>query len=220
MSFGAVRSFGDEHSLALSLAHSERLPVAEELYSDGPHLATGAVQIGDPTLRSEAAQHVDVAFRAEGDGLTRSVTGFHTQYDDFIYLADTGAVDPVDDLPIFVYTQADAEFNGVEAELFVPIMAGDTGEFDVRLFGDYVRGELTSGESLPRLPPLRYGARFQYHNDRLLLGLEGTRYEEQDEIAPFETVTPGYTLINADLRWRLVTGGHRDRDLRQRQQLG
>jgi len=207
LSFGGVRSFGDEHSLALTLAQSERLPVAEELYSDGPHLATGSVQIGDPTLHSETAQHIDVAFRAEGDGLTWSLTGFHTQYDDFIYLAETGVVDPVDDLPIFVYTQADAEFNGVEAELFVPIMAGDTGELDVRLFGDYVRGELTSGESLPRLPPLRYGARFQYHNDRLLLGLEATRYEEQDEIAAFETVTPGYTLINADFRWRLVTGG-------------
>jgi iron complex outermembrane receptor protein len=207
LSFGAVRSLGDEHSLALTLAQSERLPVVEELYSDGPHLATGAVQIGDPTLHPETAQHLDVAFRAEGDRLTWSVTGFRTRYDDFIYLADTGVVDPVDGLPIFVYTQADAEFSGVEAELFVPIMAGDTGELDVRLFGDYVRGELTSGEPLPRLPPLRFGARFQYHNDRLLLGLEGTRHEEQDEIAAFETVTPGYTLINADFRWRLVTGG-------------
>ena len=58
---------------------------------------------------------------------------------------------------------------------------------------------------MPRLPPLRYGARVQYHNERLLAGLEATRYTEQDETAPFETLTPGYTLVNADVRWRLVT---------------
>jgi len=47
-----------------------------------------------------------------------------------------------------------------------------------------VRGELTSGESLPRLPPLRYGGRFEYQNERLL-GLEATGYDDQDEIARF-----------------------------------
>jgi iron complex outermembrane receptor protein len=119
----------------------------------------------------------------------------------------------VDELPIFVYTHADATFHGIEAELFLPLMTGGAGEVDVRLYGDYVRGELTSGESLPRLPPLRYGARFQYHNTRLLAGLEMTRYDEQDEIAPFETVTPGYTLVNADARWRLMTGSGMELEL-------
>ena len=52
-----------------------------------------------------------------------------------------------------------------------------------------MRGELASGESLPRLPPLRYGARFEYHDERLLVGLEATRYDDQDDVAPFETET-------------------------------
>ena len=50
----------------------------------------------------------------------------------------------------------------------------------------------------------RYGARFEYHDERLLVGLEATRYDDQDEVAPFETETPGYLMLNADLRWRLV----------------
>jgi iron complex outermembrane receptor protein len=205
-SVGSVRSFGDGLSLALTLALSERLPVAEELYSDGPHLATGAVQIGDATLGAETARHFDVGFRGATGDLTWSVTGFHTEYDDFIYLAETGDVDLESELPIFAYTRADANFDGIEAELFAPIMARGEGEVDVRVFADYVRGELASGESLPRLPPLRYGARLQYHDDRLLIGLEATRYDEQDDIAPFEGVTAGYTLVNADFRWRLTVG--------------
>jgi iron complex outermembrane receptor protein len=213
LSVGSVRSFSDTLSLAMTLALSERLPVAEELYSDGPHLATGVVQIGDATLGAETATHVDVGLRGEQGERTWSVTAFYTQYDDFIYLADTGEVDPVDDLPIFVYTHADARFHGIEAELFLPVMTGGAGEVDVRLYGDYVRGELTSGESLPRLPPLRYGTRLQYHNARLLAGIEMTRYAEQDEIAPFETVTPSYTLVNADARWRLTTGSGMELEL-------
>ena len=46
-SFGGVRPFGDGYAFVATLASSDRLPVAEELYSDGPHLATGVVQIGD-----------------------------------------------------------------------------------------------------------------------------------------------------------------------------
>jgi iron complex outermembrane receptor protein len=204
LSFGSVRSFGDGYSFVASLALSERLPVAEELYSDGPHLATGVVQVGSADLGAETARHLDLGLRGRRGELAWSVTAFHTEYDDFIYLADTGDVDAVDELPIFVYTQADADFSGLETELFVPLLSAPEHQVDVRLFADYVRGELTTGETLPRLPPLRYGARFEYHDDRLLVGLEGTRYDDQDRIAPFETPTAGYLLLNADLRWRLI----------------
>jgi iron complex outermembrane receptor protein len=203
-SLGAVRSFGDGYAFMATLARSERLPVAEELYSNGPHVATGVVQIGDPTLVGETAQHVDVGLRGRMGPLNWTVTTFHTQYDDFIYLADSGAADPVEGLPIFVYAQADADFSGVEAEVFLPLLAEGSNEVDMRLYADYVRGELTSGEPLPRLPPLRYGARLEYHNSRLLVGLEGTRYDDQDDVAAFEEETAGYFMLNADLRWRFV----------------
>jgi iron complex outermembrane receptor protein len=204
LSFGGVRSFGDGYSFVATLALSERLPAVEELYSDGPHLATGVVQIGDASLGEETARHVDLGIRGRLGQVSWSVTAFHTQYDDFIYLADTGAVDAADELPIFAYRSADADFTGFEAEVFVPLLADGANEVDVRLFADYVRGELASSESLPRLPPLRYGARLEYHNERLLVGVEGTGYDDQDEIAPFEEETPGYMLVNADLRWRLI----------------
>jgi iron complex outermembrane recepter protein len=203
-SFGGVRPFGAGFAFVATLALSQRLPVAEELYSDGPHLATGLVQIGNPSLTHETAKHLDLGIRGRMDELSWSVTTFYTQYDDFIYLADAGLVDLVEDLPIFAYTQTDADFSGIEAEMFVPLLVEGAHEIDMRLFADYVRGELASGESLPRLPPLRYGARFEYHDERLLVGLEATRYEDQDEVAPFEQETPGYLLVNADVRWRLL----------------
>jgi iron complex outermembrane recepter protein len=213
VSLGAVRSFGDGYSFAASLSLADRIPVAEELYSDGPHLATGAVQIGDPTLDKETAQHLDLGIRGKAGAVNWGVTVFDTQYDKFIYLADSGTVDPVGDLPMFVYTQADAKFQGVEAEVSFRLMEEGQNGIDVRLFTDYVKGELTSGENVPRLPPLRYGGRLQFHSERFLAGLEATRYDEQDDIAPFETVTDGYTLTNADFRWRIGVGSDGELEL-------
>jgi iron complex outermembrane receptor protein len=203
-SFGSVRPFGDGYAFVATLALSDRLPVAEELYSDGPHLATSVVQIGDVELTEETARHVDVGLRGERDALTWSVATFATRYDDFIYLADTGEVDSVEDLPVFAYAQADADFTGVEAEVLIPLLDEGSKRVEMRLFADYVRGELASGEPLPRLPPLRFGGRFEYEDERLLLGVEATRYDDQDEVASFETETAGYMLLNADVRWRLV----------------
>jgi iron complex outermembrane receptor protein len=205
-SFGSVRALGNGLSLAVNVAFSERIPVAEELYSNGPHLATGVIQIGDAELSTEAARHVDIGFRGRRERISFGITAFRTSYDDFIYLADSGAVDPVEELPVFVYTQADADFSGLEAELFAPLFTKGDGGLDLRLFADYVRGELTSGESLPRLPPLRYGARLEYHGARFLAGLETARYDDQDAVAPHEEPTVGYVLTNADFRWRFAAG--------------
>jgi len=208
VSFAGLRELGSgRYSVAVNAALAERLPVAEELYSDGPHLATGAVQVGDANLGAETANHLDVGLRGVSGDRTWGVTAFATRYDDFIYLADTGDVDDEDGLPIFAYMQRDAEFSGVEAEFFTPVAAVGSGEIDVRVYADYVRGKLDTGEWLPRMPPLRYGARWQYHDERLLIGLEATRYDAQSDIAPFELPTDGYTLVNADFRWRVAPAG-------------
>ena len=88
--------------------------------------------------------------------------------------------------------------------MLIPLLAEGPNRVDMRLFADYVRGELASGEPLPRLPPLRFGGRFEYQDERLLIGVEAARYDDQDEVAPYETETSGYMLLNADVRWRLV----------------
>jgi iron complex outermembrane receptor protein len=204
LSAGAVRPFGSGYSLALNLASSERLPVAEELYSDGPHLATRVVQVGAADLGAEQAHHLDIGVRREMGDVAWSVTAFATRFHDFIYLAATGEIDAEEGLPVFVYTARAAEFNGLEAELFAPIATTEAGEVDLRVFADVVRGELTTGEPVPRLPPLRVGARLQYHNDRFLAGFEATRYGRQTQVAAYEQPTSGYTIVNADFRWRLA----------------
>lgn len=210
-SIAAIRQLGDEYALALHFAVTERLPVAEELYADGPHLASSTFEVGDPGLTEETSRHIDVGLRKTAGAVTWTVTAFYTSFLDFIFLQDSGVVDVDSDLPIFEYRQQDADVAGLEAELFAPLAEVGSGEIDLRIFGDYVDGEVDTDGDLARLPPLRVGARIQYHDDDLIMGLESARYAKQDKIAPFETPTPGYTMVNADIAWT--------RELRSGQEL-
>jgi iron complex outermembrane receptor protein len=202
-SFAAIRALGSNYSLALNVADAERLPGTEELYSNGPHLATHTIEIGDPTLGAERSRHVDIGIRRTVGELTWALTGFLTHYADYIYLADTGVVDPGEFLPVFAFTQGDARLAGFEAELVAPIAELEAGEVELRIFTDAVDGELDVGGYLPQMPPRRVGARLQYQGMRVTTGIEASRYDRQDRIAEHETPTAGYTMLNADLQWTL-----------------
>ena len=207
LSLAGIRDFGDGYSFVINAALSERLPVAEELFADGPHLATQTIEIGDPDIGAETSRHVDIGIRRMQGEMSWSVTAFLTDYADFIYLENSGEFDEHDELPIFNFRQQDADFTGVEAEFFAPVFVRGETEIDLRLFADYVNGELSNGEYLPRMPPLRYGSRIQFHNERFIAGLEVTVYSDQDNIAAIETATEGYTMINADFNWTVETPG-------------
>jgi iron complex outermembrane receptor protein len=215
-SIAAIRQLSERLSLALNAARAERLPVADELYANGPHLASGNVEIGDPALHAEVSNHVDLGIRKTAGGWTWSVTAFRTRFDDFIYLRETGDIEPDSELPIFVFAQQSASFHGFEAEAFSPVADLGSGELDVRVFVDGVTGRLGNGEYVPRLPPGRVGARLQYHNDHAVIGIEAARYDAQTRLAPIESVTPGYTMVDADFSWSmpLAAGGRLEYFLR------
>ena len=205
LSLAGIRDLGDGYSFVLNAALAERLPVAEELYANGPHVATQSIEIGNPNIGVETSRHLDIGIRSAEGETSWSLTAFLTSYADFIYLQNTGEFD--DELPIFHFEQQDASFSGLEAELFTPIFLRGESEIDLRIFADFTNGNLSSGEYLPRMPPLRYGSRIQYHDDRFLAGLEVILYDDQDKIASIETPTAGYTMINADFNWTVTTPG-------------
>jgi iron complex outermembrane receptor protein len=205
VSVGGTRQLANDRAFVTSIAIAQRLPVAEELYAFGPHLASGTFEIGDPTLSKETSRHVDFGLRKTTGISTWGVTAFYTSFADFVFTEATGEVEPgeEEDLPVFAYTQQGAHFHGIEAEFARVLGEIGSGEVDARVYGDYTLGELDNGSFVPRMPPLRIGARVQFHNERLLAGLEATRYDKQDNLGAFETPTNGYTMVNADAAWAL-----------------
>lgn len=203
LSAAAIRSLPAGVSLVVNAAFAERAPAAEELFLDGPHLASGAYEMGDRALGVEASRHLDVGIRRADGRITWAVTGFRTEYDDFIYLAATGLEHAGTGLPLHRQVQRDARLSGFEAELFAQVVEIGRGEIDLRLFGDYVRATLANGERVPRIPPRRSGLRLQYHDDRVVAGVEAVRHDAQRRIAAFETPTDGYTQLAFDVALKL-----------------
>lgn len=213
VSAAVIRRLPADVVVAVNAAWSERVPAAEELYSNGPHLASSAFEIGDRGLRVEAARHVDVGVRRADGRITWALTAFRTEYDDFVYLAATGDEDEPTGLPIFTHVQRDATLTGFEAELFAKVAEVGGGELDLRAYADEVRVELGNGERAPRIPPRRHGIRFQYHDDRVVAGIEAVRHDDQHRTAPFETPTDGYTLLGFDVGLKLRRDAPRPLDL-------
>ncbi|MCC7248066.1 MAG: TonB-dependent receptor, partial [Lysobacter sp.] len=161
LSIGALWNINDQWRISANLDRAERAPAEEELYADGPHAATGSYEVGNADFGKERANQAEIGLHFHNDRFDAKASVYTTRFDGFIYLQDTGTFTPPepgeDPLPIRVWNQADADFTGIEAEVIAHLIDNDAGKFDIRAFGDHVRGELNSGESLPRIAPSRFG---------------------------------------------------------------
>lgn len=212
LSIGALWNINDQWRISANLDRAERAPAEEELYADGPHAATGSYEIGDPNFGEERANQAEIGLHFHSDRFDAKASVYSTRFDGFIYLADTGAFtvpEPGEDpLPIRIWNQADADFRGFEAEIIAHVVDNAAGKFDIRAFGDRVRGELDSGESLPRIAPSRYGVSASWETDAWRASLGATRVLRQDDVAPDETQTPGYTLVDAHFAYHWDTDAY------------
>jgi iron complex outermembrane receptor protein len=191
--------------VGLSLARSEKLPNAEELFSNGPHIATRAFEVGDPDLGKEKSLGLDLSLRRIEGPVHGQLNLFVNDFSDYIYEDFTGEEE--DGLAVVQYRQADARFWGAELEAHVELIHAEPRHLDLELSGDFVRAELTGpGTSLPRIPPMRFGAGIHYHDDRLSALVELRGAAEQDRIAANELPTDGYAFLNASVAYRLFVG--------------
>ncbi len=181
--------------LGVNALRTERAPAPEELFSDGPHLATNAFEIGDPTLGLETARGVETTFHGELGPVSLTVNGFYTDYKDFVSLSPNGEEE--DSLPVFEFIAQDTVFKGFESQVEADLFTA--GGFDVsgRAQVDYVRAKFKDdGGDVPRIPPLRSILGLEAESDYVDLRGEVEIAADQEKIAADELPTEGYTLVN------------------------
>ena len=199
-SLGASWAIDADSMLGISLARSERPPTAEELYSDGPHLATGGFERGDAGLEPETAWSVELTAKRRQGAVTGALNLFATRFEDYITPLATGAV--VDGLEERVYRQEDATFHGLELELEWAALERGWGRFVLDLGFDLVLGRARSGGELPRIPPTRLALGAALELDRLDLRVEAARTGAQARLAPGERRTGHHLVIDLDATLR------------------
>ncbi|MEM7220852.1 MAG: TonB-dependent receptor [Pseudomonadota bacterium] len=207
-SVGFVQGLSDALKLSILADVSTRAPVGEELFANGPHLAIGTFEIGDPSLDEEQAFNLSATLNYTSGPVNFVATAYVTRFNDFIYELPTGEEE--DELPVFRFFQEDATFYGIDAELNARVANWDNGGADLRLMFDWVDAELDgSGDpDVPRLPPLRFGAGLGFQAGRFSANVDGLFVAEQDNVSADELVTDDYFDLRAraSVSWPLSPG--------------
>lgn len=213
-SVGALWSFMPGYALGATASLAQRAPTAEELYSNGVHHPTETFDIGDASLRKETSQNIDLSLQKTADRLRWRANLFQNKVSNFIYGRIGGEVcadgstppaclDGEEALRTRGFSQADATLRGHEVDLSYNLY--ENGWFG-RIFSDSSRGTLDNLGNLPLQPATRTGITVGYQDSQWRSSLSVLDASAQNRIASTgvsdETVTRGYTRVDASLSWR------------------
>ena len=187
-------------------AYSERAPKDYELFANGPHVATAAYEVGNSSLGLEKSRSLDLGLNWTQGPNRLGLTAFSSQFDNFIGLMATG--DTQDGLPVQRYEAVRASFQGLELSGNWRVWQG-AGSLDLQGRADTVQARnLSSGEPLPRMAPMRLGANLLYARGPWSARLGFEHAAAQNRVPEGNVPTAAYTLWNLGLNYRqpLVRG--------------
>lgn len=222
----------ESSSLTASFTHADRAPGIEELYSKGAHIATLTYDLGNAALAKEHSQNFDLSYKLQRNAWSVRASVFRNNVKDFIYGASVdangdGVADYVDvegdiapgaELLKREFRNVNARFTGAEVSVAYSSVQG----FGFTAMADTVRAIMTDpagnsgNNNLPRVSPSRIGGKLTWRG-----GADGVWYADlgvthvfaQERVAAFESATPGYTRVDASVRYRLRYGNNRHADL-------
>ena len=218
---GVSHDLSELWNVSGNLNYSERLPDTAELYSDGAHHATESYDLGNPNLDTESAVGVEIIVRKTVGKVTGQFSAFHTKFDDYIFLEETGIErDPEgnnppgageEELPEKEYEAIDAEFQGIEVEVDWLAMENPGWDLLLSAYGDVIRGKnKTEGGHIARIPAARLGLGFEVQREKMDFGMKLTRSLEQDRVAEHgghsEEPTDAFSILNAYASYDLKFG--------------
>lgn len=217
---GGLYTFNPNWSFATNLSHNERAPSYFELYANGAHLATGQYEVGNNNFDKERSNGIDAQIRWKDGRNSFSVGAYHTRFNRFLGLLDSGNTRGVDGelnptdlnndgiadvsgeniLPEAKFSAFAATFTGLEMEGKLNLQ----DNWDLTVRGDYVRAtNRDNNDALPRITPLRLGAGLHYQKNSLGMRLDVLRAFKQNRTAQNELATDGYTDVSALVTYKL-----------------
>jgi iron complex outermembrane receptor protein len=211
------RDLSDTLELNLGFSSVERLPSVIELFMNGPHMASGRFEVGDPTLSAETSNNFDISLNFDNGEYYASASFFINDVDNYIALIDEedhGGHDPHDgdgdddgqhpphdpheNLIHANYVQEDAEFDGYEIEFGRTFDLG-AGEMTLSFGRDVANARFTDGHNIPRINPARNIYSLSYAQDDIVFKLHLKDVEKQNDVGKGETATGGYQMLDTRL---------------------
>lgn len=206
-SLNILYDLGNGFSLGTVLLHSFRAPSLEELYSEGPHLASFSFEIGNPELNPERSLAKEVFVKWQGQASAARLALYHNDFFNFNYAKNTGEKN--NRFP----TLDNYQFVGTEAQLYGFEIAGETQisrRFVVDVSASITIGEqdttslsgVTASQALPQIPPFKLKSSFKFVDAGFEGGIRLIHASKQARTGEFETPTNSYSLLNTFIQYR------------------
>jgi iron complex outermembrane recepter protein len=195
-----------DYAVALSGSYTQRAPNAQELYSNGNHVATDTFEVGDKDLDVQKSQGFDLSLRKESGFLTGEINLFYNKFQNFITLSPTGQND-VGGSPIYNYVNLPAGFYGAEIKTRFSAYDANAHKLNFEIRGDYVEARNSrTGEPLSRISPPRVGGSAIYQYQKIGLRMDADYTFAQNHVSESESKTDGYMMLNASADYEINVG--------------
>lgn len=209
---GLLWEAADWVKLGLTASSTARAPAQTELFARGAHEASATFETGNPDFDIERVNSLEATMRLRFHEFSFDGSVYSNWFENYIYGALTGLECDEDgvcgpgpaELRQVNFIQAGAYFRGLEGKLSYDIWHTSDGVLQVSAMGDYVRATLSGGGNVPRIPPYRFGGGLSWEGERLDAGFQVLQVGEQTRPGLFDTPTPGYVSVDAQIAWRPV----------------
>jgi iron complex outermembrane receptor protein len=212
----AIYGLGSGFFAGSTVLHSFRAPSQEELYSEGPHLASYSYEVGNPDLDPERGLGTELFVRHNVPLSKIELAVFYNNFSNYIYPRNTGLPSAqFPSLNVYQFTGSKADFRGFEFSSELKIL--DRWAVSGNIHYTYARRALTEQESiqdpgqsrwqpLPMIPPLKGGIGITYANSGFQVGSKARFAANQERTGEFETSTDGYTVFDLFGQYRFQSG--------------
>ncbi len=203
--------------LTTNLSASQRAPKDYELFAHGVHAATGTYEIGQSNLKLEKGTQLDVGGEWKQGPHKFGITGFASQFSNYISLQSMGTDSNEPDMPDYRFEGVRARFYGIESTVKLRMIGGQSallspnaahGAMDIELRADVVRAkDLTHNSYLPRIAPMRVGADAVWSRHAWGARFGFMHAAAQNRVPEGNITTAGHTLWNAGINYHAHTYG-------------
>ncbi len=210
--FAWAKDLNPSWTSTINLTRTERAPNFQELYADGPHVATDVYEVGNRDLGKEQGFGLELELAKVRGAVSGSFSVYYNRFSSFIALQRNGygpniggggpnySSGGADELARYDFVSVPADFFGSEAKVNFQFVDTPVSKLGLEWFGDFVRASnRDTSEALPRISPGRIGAALHGLESGWTWRLDATYHFAQNHTAPDETRTAGFTMVGASL---------------------
>jgi iron complex outermembrane receptor protein len=206
-SVGATYELAERLFFRANFAAAYRTPNIAELTSNGMHEAR--YELGNSGLVSQNAYETDVSIHYHVKNLTIDLAGYYNIIDHYIYISPTSDT-TFDGKEIYKYTQDDATLIGGEAGIH--LHPEKIKWLHIEAAFSSVTAKQSKGDYLPFIPAKKLTCELKFEKEKIwklkggFFRINSTTAFNQEQPAPEEEATDGYTLVDAGIGTTIPVG--------------